>query len=502
MKRIHILLFLVTLSCGLFAQSQQPYLVADFNEKDLPALLDICHRSGIGILYEKNPFSTCGHYEWNKAFAPEGEASVRRMVKTAENKGITLGLMVQEDVISTNDAYYAQKYFNQYLHSDPLEFFIDVTPEEVEMAVRRNAFFKSPSTLNLLMIDNEIVSYGTMEHTVNLVLLHNCSRGLFGTQKVAHDTTAKVYKIMETPDRCVIPDGELRDAVRRQLANRLSSGNVTQVLNKDAGGQEFIDESIRVRQVEHWEEKGIENNTLGWLFIHAADKRKAATSMEDLEWILSKAAGFRACYGLVVEPKAMKEHGMLNELLATMNRWNQLLRADVLTEQQRQKLRDPYLDWHLEQQDSDHYLLYPMNFSRRYQCTLEETDPGVLRSETWTWNADEVGRFGLRLKVDGEREIINPMVNTARGLVMFPCSIKPGQRLLYDFGETALLVDANDKILSEITIEGLPELDEGSNEVYFICEVAPEGEQLPVVTLRYITREQPETVTLGITPNK
>ena len=93
--------------------------------------------------------------------------------------------------------------------------------------------------------------------------------------------------------------------------------------------------------------------------------------------------------------------------------------------------------------------------------------------------------------MDGEVEIVNPMINTSKGLVMFPCTLKPGQRLMYDFGETAFVVDANLNRLNEVTLEGLPVLAKGENEVNFFCEVDPETETLPVVRLRYITKETP-----------
>ena len=154
-------------------------------------------------------------------------------------------------------------------------------------------------------------------------------------------------------------------------------------------------------------------------------------------------------------------------------------------------MKDPYLDWHLEQQGDTLLLLYPLNFSRRYQGNLQETEDGLLQSENWVWKAEQEGRFGLRLQVDGEVPIVNPMVSTSKGLAMFVCTIKPGQRLVYDFGDTAILMDFNANKIKEVYIEGLPELAEGDNEVTFFCEVESKSEQLPIVRLRYLTREQP-----------
>ena len=442
-------------------------------------------------MVEKNPFATLGHYEWNTDFAPEGDLSVRRMVKAAEEVGVTLGLMVQEDVVSLNDAFFSPRYFKQYQSSEPMRLFDDLAANEVDIALRRDESFKSLSALNLLLIDDEMVSVGTMEFAGDLVLLHHCTRGLYGTKNTAHDVTSVAYKIDDTPERFLMPKGELLEQVRQQLADRLAAAEVSFVLVKDAPGQELLEESIRVRQVERWESEGVANNTLGWFMIYAADKKRAATSMESLEWMLSKAASFDASYGVLLDTEALKNHGSLAEMLATIKQWNSLIQMKAFNPTQKEMMRDPYLDWHLEKKSDNLFNLYPWNFSRRYECVMHEVDTGLLQSDSWRWNVEEEDRFGLRIQVEGKVEIANPMVNTSQGLVMFPCTLKPGQRLVFDFGEVAYVMDANFNKIEEVAVEGLPELSKGDNEVSFYCEVDPEAEQLPVVRLRYITREMP-----------
>ena len=491
MKRIGFLILFWAFACVSRAQSHQPYLVADFSEQDLQTMLDLCHQGGFEWLVVKTPFSTYGHYEWNESFAPEGDLSVRRMVQTAKDQEVKLGLMIQEDAISLNDAYFAPKYFNQYQRSEQLKLFDEMDAEDVDIALYRDEALKSLTSLNLLQIDDELISIGTMEHAGDLVLLHRCSRGLYGTPRTHHGVNAKVYRIWDSPDRFVIPDGELREAVRQQLVDRLECGNVSLVLHKGAPGQEMLDKSIRVRQVERWTEEGVNNNTLGWFMIHASDKKRTATSTEDLEWMLSKASAYDASYGMLLDPKAMKNLGSMPDMLVLMKRWNKLTRSGAFTASQQELMKDPYMDWHLEQQGDSLFKLYPMHISRRYQCAFQEVDTGFLKSEPWAWNVEEDGCFGLRLNVEGEVEVTNPMINTTKGLVMFPCTLKPGQLLVYDFGENAYVMDANYNKLRTVTVEGLPELAQGDNEVAFFCEVDPSVEQHPVVKLRYITRERP-----------
>ena len=490
-KTFAIALSFVFISSLVRGQASQPYLVADFSEKDLPVMLDLCHQGGFEMLVERTPFSTYGHYVWNNAFAPEGDRSVKRMAQAAEKEGVTLGLLVQEDAISLNDMYFSPKYFRQYRRSEQLKLFEELTADEVDIALRRNETFKDQSSLNLLMIDDEIVSFGTKEFAGDLVLLHHCTRGMYDTKITSHGTDAKVFRIMDSPGRFVIPDGELLQTVRQQLADRLSAANVSTILYQGVPGQEVLDEAIRVRQVERWEQEGVTNGSLGWFMIHAADKKRAATEMEDLEWMLAKAAAYDANYALLVDPKAIKGHGSLRDLLVKAGQWGELIRGDAFTSQQKSLLKDPYLDWHLECQPDSLYIVYPWNLSRRFQCKLQEIDTGLLRGEDWVWKSEEEGPFGIRLMVDGEVEVTNPMINTNKGLVMFPCTLKPGQRLDYLFGETACVMDANLNKVSEFTVEGVAELAQGENEVYLLCEVDPSVRKFPVMTLRYITREIP-----------
>lgn len=491
MKRIGFLVLFLALVYSFRAQSPQPYLVADFAEKDLQAMLNLCHQGGFECLVVKTPFSTYGHYEWNATFAPEGDLSVRRMVQAAKGQKVTLGLLVQEDAISLNDAYFAPKYFNQYQHSEPLTLFDEMSVDDVDIAIYCNEALKSLTALNLLQIDDELISIGTMEIAGDLVLLHRCTRGLYGTSRTHHGIHAKVYRIWDNPERFVIPDGELREAVRQHLTERLEAGGVSLVLSKGDSGQEVLDKSIRVRQVERWTDGDAANNTLGWFMIHASDKKRPATSTDDLEWMLSKAAAYNASYGLMLDSKAMKSLGSLPDMLALMRQWNQLTRNNAFSAVHKEVMKDPYLDWHLESQGDSLFLLYPLRFSRRYQCAFQKTDTTLLQAEPWMWKVEEDKHYGLRLHVDGEVEVANPMINTTKGLVMFPCTLKPGQQLAYNFGDYAYVMDANYNTIMTVAMEGLPELAQGDNEVVFFCEVNPSTEQLPVVRLRYITCEQP-----------
>ena len=480
------LVFAVQLAAQDLLDMKKPYLVTDFNEKTLESVLEVCKKGGFEYLLERTPFSTYGHYQWNPDFAANDKA-VARMVEKAEGAGVHLGIMIQPEAITENDPYFTAKYSKHFLREGKVELFTEITAEDCDLALRRTDVINGISTLNLILVEDELISYGTIEIAGDLLLLHRCTRGACGTRKAPHGTQAEAYKIWDSPKRFVAPDAYLLDSVRLYLNHRIEAADIAFVLHEGDPGQELLDGSLRVRQVERWAgDDGVKSHGyLGWINLHAADKKRVATSMEEMEWMMSKAVGFDAGFGLFMDRKAIKEHGRLDEILDKIKLWEAFRNADELDKTQLEILRDPYWDWHLEQAD-DEYELYQWDFSRRYQCSFVEADSLFIGAEPWEWKTEAEGPFGLRLQVDGEVALKNPMVNTEKGLVMFPCTIKPGQRLVYDFGEVAFVMDANYKKLLEFTIEGVAELPEGTSEVRFFGETEKEGDR-PIVTVRYFT---------------
>lgn len=481
------LVFAVQLTAQNGLEPKQPYLVADFNEKSLESVLEICQKGGFEYLLERTPFSTYGHYQWNPEFA-SNEKQVARMAQKAEEHGVHLGLLVQPDAISENDAYCSSKFCKQFLREGHVELFSDLEADECDIALRYTNVIQGVSSLNLILIDNELISYGTIERAGDLLLLHHCTRGAYGTRATSHSAKAEAFKLWDSPDRFVAPEGALRDSVRMHLERQIADSQVAFVLQVGDPGQDLLDASLRVIQVERWtSDEGVaKSGCLGWIKLHAANKKQDATSIDEVEWMMSKAVGFDAYYGLLIDKKAMKEHGRLDEIMEAVKRWEEFRRNGTLTETQLEELRDPYLDWHLEQNDDKDFQLYQWNFSRRYRCNFVEADSLLIGAEPWEWKVDQEGGFGLWLQVDGKEAIKDPMVNTEKGLVMIPCVIKPGERLEYNFGEVAILMDANHKKIKEISIEGVAMLPEGTSQVHFFCETEREGAK-PEVTLRYIT---------------
>ena len=187
MKRLCILLLIGLLASAIKAQSPQTYMVSDFAEDELESVLDLCRKGGVEQVLHKNPFSSYGHYEWNPAFASKGNRSVARMVQKALESGVQLGLLVHEDAISLNDGYFSPRNFKQLRKTGSVQLFSNVAAEQRDLVIYHTEELDQPSSLNLILIGKEMISYGTMEPSGDMLFLHRCSRGLHGTKDVEHE---------------------------------------------------------------------------------------------------------------------------------------------------------------------------------------------------------------------------------------------------------------------------------------------------------------------------
>ena len=496
MLKIVGLVWSLCLAVFVHGQSPQTYLVSDFNEEEFGKVMELCHQGGFEYLLHRYPFSSYGHYGWNPSFASKGNRSVASMVNKAAERGVKLGVYAQMDAVSTNDAYFSSRYFSQLSRLGQVDLLCEITADQTELTVHRNDVLNIPSTLNLLLIGKELITYGTLEPVGDLMLLHHCNRGLYGTKSVAHKVSEPVYKLWDSPERFCAPDGDLIDSVRLRLTDRLDAVGISFMERSDQGGHLLLNESQRVKNVERWEQEYEERNPndqpmqLGWCQVRVSDRMQPSTALHEVEWFLAKAAAYHAGYGMLVSRGVMERYGQLDRVMELVKRWNRLRDSGLLTEEQKESLRDPYADWHLEPFDDTHYLLFPLQVSRRYRCRYELSADGLGVAEPWEWKSEDGGQFGLCIQVEGKGEIVNPEIETENGVLRFPCVIKANQFLWYDYEDKAVVTDLNYHTIAEVIPEGDATLPFGASQVSFRFNNKDKTKR-PEVSVRYILRETP-----------
>ena len=457
---------------------------------------------------------------------PKDTAFLKRKSRQA---GLDLGLQVLANRIPTNSKHVTPKPSKHLLKQGTLQLQLPINETQTEFAVYHSELFATPATINVLQIDDELVTYRSTEEVGNIHLFYGCVRGAFGTRRSAHAKEATVYKLWDTPERALLPDLELQDQMVQTQAKKLTNTtydllifndlksyaynnqgesaighlldtmhkyNPNKLLQADlfthtswnylsrVNENQLWNASMRTKIVETLTEKQefYRDNQIPWMIgnfqIHLADKKRQATSMEELEWFLSKAAAFDAGFGLDFGVETMRKHGLTNIMLNTIRTWEDLRLAHAFSDKMKEALKDPYGDWHIKK-DGDAFLLYPQHNSRRYFCKLID--------DHWEWNSPYTSPFALSITVEGKGSISNLAFRTPNGMLYFPCSIKAGQYLIYDFEGNACITDLNYNKIGDVTAEGVSVLEEGVSEVSFTCEVKTEERKKPEVTIRYYT---------------
>ena len=502
MKRKLAIVFL--LLGGLVSVAQEPlvqrstksYLIADYNPKDTAFLKEKCRQAGLD-----------------------------------------LGLSVLANRIPTSSQHVSPKPSKHLLKQGVLELQSALDDNQTVFAVYRSELLENPSSINVLQIEDELVVYRTTEASVNFHILYHCTRGAFGTKAASHPKNAPVYKLWETPDRTLLPDLELQNQMAQNEAKKWAKSNFPiLILNdlKSYGYNKHGDEAImqfldtihkynpekllqadhyrpaawpylsRINENEVWNEtmrnKIIETLTekqdfyrkaqIPWMIgnfqILLADKKRNATTLEELEWFLSKAAAFDAGFGLDFSAENMKKHGLTDEMLNTINLWESFRLNNAFTETQKEEFKDPYGNWHLEKSDDSTYLLYNQHISRRYFCNFKD--------DTWEWISPYSGHFALRISVEGKGSISDLVFNMPKGELFFPCSLKAGQYILLDFDGAAHITDLNFNKIKKVEMQGIPFVDEGVSEVSFTCTMKPQEGKMPNVTVRFVTRDEAKEI--------
>ena len=497
--------------------------------------------------------------------------------------GLDLGLCVLANRIPVDSKYVTPKPSKHLLRQGILHLQLPINESQDEFAVYHSELFDIPASINVLQIDDELITFRTMETTGNIHLLYHCRRGAFGTKKTAHAKKAPVYKLWDTPERTLLPDLELQDQMTRAEAKILSKTNFDLLIFNDLksytyNGQgdtaigHFLDtmhkynpdkllqadlltpnsrhylsrinenqlwnESMRTKIVETLSErhKFFNESQMPWMMgnfqIMLADKKRKATTLEELEWFLSKAAAFNAGFGLLFNAETMRKHGLTEQFLNTINAWETLRLADAFCEAQKEQFKDPYGNWHLMQKNDSTYLIYERQTSRGYTAmpTIYRCDPKSLEIDrfpmsekavkpkkykdgtfdswghfngAWNWRSPYNSPLFLMIAVEGKGCISDITVITESGDFTIIDVVKAGQYLIFDpsYDHDAIITDHNFNTIDRVKSNMPRRLMEGDNPILFSCSFVGEKDKIPEVTVRFIVMDEnhPETIVLDST---
>ena len=514
----------------------RPYLIANFSEETIDAMLEYTRRLGFPALYHSGPFKTWGHFDLLGDLFPGGRAGFKACVDKGRTMGIRVGAHTLTNFITTNDPFVTTAANRGLMAAGAARLEKGIDAAATEIAVDRADLFKQESTLNSVLLGTEIVRFRSVAGSGPYTLT-DCVRGAFGTAAAAHARGDEARMLMDHPYKTLFPDWPMQEELIRNLAGFSNETGASQMdfdghegtcyLGRgDFGHVHFVEAFLG--QVDHLVVNGSSNighfywhfnsyinwgepwyasfresqsryrfdnqpflernympNMLGW-FLMTPDTR-----LEDIEWMAARAAGYRAGYAFVAEHETFEKNPATDAIIDSIRSWEEAKRSGAFSDEQRARLKDPERDFHLERAGAGRWTLQSFD-KLRFEHARKVLQPGQPTGSTWTFeNKAETQPLHLHLLLaggdDAEARGISIEVDRSFGAAV-PAVLKKGQSLVWDGSDTIFLYSDKGQLLERISLgRALPPLETGTHSVTVEAGLAGSGEPVLRATVKLKT---------------
>ncbi len=518
----------------------RPYLIADFSEATADAMLEFTRRLGFPALYHSGPFKTWGHFDLLEDRFPNGRAGFKACVDKGKALGLRVGAHTLTNFITTNDPFVTTAANRGLMAAGVARLLEDVDAAGTGIVVDRGDCFRQASTLNAVLVGTEIVRYREVTGTGPYTLT-DCVRGAFGTPAAAHVRGDEARKLMDHPYKTLFPDWAMQEDLIGNMARFFEEAGAAQMdfdghegtcyLGRgDFGHVHFVESflgrvghpvvngssnighyywhfnsyinwgepwyaSFRESQSRYrfenqpFLERNYMPNMLGW-FLMTPDTR-----VEDIEWMLARAAGYRAGYAFVAEHESFLKNPAADAIIEAVRTWEEAKERGAFSADQRARLKDPERDFHLERAGEGRWAL--QNFDKLgFEHRGKVLQPGQPTGSEWTFeNAFDPQPLHLHLYIaggdDAEARRIEIEIDRffrAAG----PAVLKKGQSLLWDGSEHMSLYGDKGQLLERIAVgRALPPLARGTHTVTVEAALAGSGEPVLRGAVKLKTTSEP-----------
>ncbi len=493
------------------------YLISSFTENDIDEMIGYVNRAGLISLYHEGPFKSWGHYILDSLQFPNGRAGLKNCVDKAHAAGLFLGMHTLTNFINTNDPYVSPLPDSRLsvTGSSALVKAVDANQKEIEVVLPAYFANENGNSLHTVKIGIELIRYKSVTSSAPYKLL-DCQRGAFGTTPASHRAGEQVGKLFDHPYNVFFPDLEMQREIAKNIADLM---NETGVDHLDLDGHEGAlasgqgDWAIELMakdvydQVKHefligtslsktfywhigsyynWGEPWyggfkesmqqyrIDNqglfdrnympHMLGWYLL------AENTTMPEMEWMLSRAAGYDAGFAMVARPEALRKNTLSGSLLDAIREWEAARHAKAFSASQREALKNPKNEFHLEKIADGKWNLHTYAISPVFLREKFERQPGEPTYTTWnyqqTWREQPL-QFRMNIVGTDGGSVKNIKIQIDRYKEMLlPFELKSGESLVSDGTEIIRLYDKNGKPKRTFKLDGVPPvLGQGAHNI-------------------------------------
>ena len=213
-------------------------------------------------------------------------------------------------------------------------------------------------------------------------------------------------------------------------------------------------------------ERNYQPNMLGWFWY------QAGTTLEEMEWMLARAAGWNAGYALVVNPGDLDKNPNTDQVIEAIRTWEEAKTRAIFTESQKILLKAGENDFSLVKISDNEFQL---QYYKKVLFTHENLvlQPGQPHYSEWKFtNAYEEQDLYFRLLASGEEGELEALVLELNGshTLEIPFVLKAGFSCIYDGQGNLLLYDARGSLKKKEEVNWeRTRLDKGSHVLQVSC---------------------------------
>lgn len=494
------------------------YFITSFGEENFDELLGYVKKAGMTSIYHSHPFENWGKFDLIPRLFPNGNKGMKALVEKAQAQGIRVGAHTLTTFITPNDPFITPVPNADLAMTGYGELTLDLDANATEIAINSKAYFEDVqfNSMHTVQIGNELIRYRTVSDSAPYKLI-DCERGAFGTVATGHKKGDIVGKLLDHPYKVFFPNFELQKEMAGNLINFINETGVSHIdfdghegaLATGQGTYSMDDFAKRVYEganfelvngssrtthyywhINHyinwgepWYGKFRESqseyrfstqpfleanylpNMLGWFSL------TPETSLEDIEWMLAKGAGYNAGFALSARYEALKGNPKTDKILETIRNWEKARLSKAFSEDQRKDLKDITKEFRLQEvADNEWNLIAFQNYLFEY--TKVELQPGQPTYTEWRFtNAGKEQPLRFVISLEGAGTVSDISVDVVNSTLKISETLKEGEELSLD--ENGKLTFYNDKggIIRQRTIANIPIVGTGSQTIQFDYKV-------------------------------
>jgi hypothetical protein len=203
---------------------------------------------------------------------------------------------------------------------------------------------------------------------------------------------------------------------------------------------------------------------LGWF------RMTPNTSVEDIEWLLARSAGYSAGYALVADPKSISQNKKSDQILELIGDWEKLRISNSFSEAQKEIMRDNSKEFSIEKVEEKVWNWWEIH-SNIFTHNKKVRQPGEPLNSNFIFNNPEKSQalhFVLSAINTDVSEITLELNNYKE--IKLPISLKKGQILKYTGDKEAVVYNSNWQQIKTIKMESTAiQTITGDNNISINC---------------------------------